>query len=140
MAIRAYLPSTCFVLAIDLANNNSLLWKVKVSEEISINLRIPLGQYPILMRDNEPRILFAITDGITPGTTRGGVCAIGNLSSHIPHFNADNSNFPIRISFLGAKHLVHHICLLFNLVFVVCLACTSPFITVFYMGKGSLHP
>ncbi|VVB62124.1 Uncharacterised protein [uncultured archaeon] len=81
MAIPIFLPSTCFVLAIDLANHNSLLWKVKVSKGISYNLRIPLGQYPILMRDNEPRILFAITDGMTPGTTRGGVCAIGNLSS-----------------------------------------------------------
>ncbi len=81
MAIPIFQLSTCFVLAIDLANNNSLLWKVKVSEGISVNLRIPLGQYPILMRDNEPRILFAITDGMTPGATRGGVCAIGKLSS-----------------------------------------------------------
>jgi len=67
-AIRL-LKSNCYIIAIDLANNNSLLWKLKIAEATFANLQIPLGQYPILMKNGEPRIVFA--------TTRGGVWALG---------------------------------------------------------------
>jgi len=67
-AVRLW-RSNCYVIAIDLADNNSLIWKLKIAEATFANLQIPLGQYPILMKNGEPRIVFA--------TTRGGVWALG---------------------------------------------------------------
>jgi outer membrane protein assembly factor BamB len=63
------LKSSSYVLAIDLTNNNALLWKVKISETSFVDLQISLGQYPILTQNGEPRIVFA--------TTSGGVWALG---------------------------------------------------------------
>jgi outer membrane protein assembly factor BamB len=67
-AIRLF-KSNSYIIAIDLVDNNSLLWKLKIAEATFANLQIPLGQYPVLMKNGEPRIVFA--------TTRGGVWALG---------------------------------------------------------------
>jgi len=67
-AVRLW-KSNSYIIAIDLVHNNSLLWKFKIAEATFANLQIPLGQYPILIKDGQPRIVFA--------TTRGGVWALG---------------------------------------------------------------
>jgi len=67
-AIRLFKSNT-YVIAIDLQQNNTLLWKLKIAEATFANLQIPLGQYPVLLKDGKPRIVFA--------TTRGGVWALG---------------------------------------------------------------
>jgi hypothetical protein len=64
------LKCSSYVIAVDLANDNSLLWKVKISEGGMFKLDFPFGQYPILMKNGQPRIVFA--------TVRGGAWAIGS--------------------------------------------------------------
>jgi len=58
-----------YVIAIDLASNNSILWKVKLFEGIPLFMDLAFGQYTILMKNNNPRIVF--------GSFRDGVWAIG---------------------------------------------------------------
>jgi hypothetical protein len=60
-----------YVLAIDLTDNNSLLWKVKISDGALRKLDFPFGQYPILIKDGESRIFFS--------TIQGGAWAIGKM-------------------------------------------------------------
>jgi len=50
--------SSCYVIAVDLANNNKLLWKVKIYEGSLATVDFPFGQYPVMMKNNEPRIVF----------------------------------------------------------------------------------
>ena len=64
------LRANSYVIAIDLAYNNSLLWKVKLFEGLPIALDLAFGQYTILIKNNEPRVVF--------GSFRDGVWAIGN--------------------------------------------------------------
>ena len=52
------LKSSCYVIAVDLSNNNNLLWKVKIFEGALTSVDFPFGQYPIIIKDNEPRIIF----------------------------------------------------------------------------------
>jgi len=61
-----------YVLAIDLAHNNSLLWKVKIFKGKLRSIDAALGEYVILMKNNEPRIVFA--------SFFDGVWAIGNAN------------------------------------------------------------
>lgn len=56
-----------WVIAINLSDNNSVLWKIKLPFLNPLNYAN--GQYTILMENNESRILF--------GTWLGGVMAIG---------------------------------------------------------------
>ena len=58
-----------YVIAIDLASNNSLLWKVKLFEGFPLYMDLAFGQYTILMKENNPRVNF--------GSFRDGVWAIG---------------------------------------------------------------
>jgi hypothetical protein len=60
-----------YVIAVDLANHNALLWKVKIAGGSIFSLDFPFGQYPIMMKNGEPRIVFA--------SVRGGAWAIGNF-------------------------------------------------------------
>jgi outer membrane protein assembly factor BamB len=64
--------SSSYVIAIDLAADNSLLWKVKISDGSLFSLDFPFGQYPVLMKNGEPRVVFS--------TIRDGVWAIGAAS------------------------------------------------------------
>jgi len=78
-------PSS-YVIAIDLANNNTLLWKVLISELATISLESCFGQFCILMNNGKPRILFV--------TLLGGVWAIGNkktLSISMPKSKTINT-------------------------------------------------
>ena len=59
------------VFAIDLENNNSLLWSVKISEGPFYTLDFPFGQFPVVRKDGESKIFFS--------TIRGGPWAIGEL-------------------------------------------------------------
>jgi hypothetical protein len=60
-----------YVCAIDLTKNNSLLWKVKVTEGTLVHLDFPFGQFPVVVKDNCSRIFFS--------TTHGGPWAIGEM-------------------------------------------------------------
>jgi outer membrane protein assembly factor BamB len=62
--------SNSYVIAIDLEANNSLLWKVKLFEGFFISFDIAFGQYTILIKENEPRVVF--------GSFRNGIWAIGS--------------------------------------------------------------
>jgi len=61
--------SSCYVIAVDLEDNNNLLWKVKISDGKIRSIDFPFGQYPVLLKNGEPRIVFT--------TVRGGAWAIG---------------------------------------------------------------
>jgi len=61
--------SSCYVIAVDLEDNNNLLWKVKISDGRIGSIDFPFGQYPVLLKNGEPRIVFT--------TVRGGAWAIG---------------------------------------------------------------
>jgi len=61
-----------YVIAIDLAHNNSLLWKVQIFKGKLRSIDAALGEYTILMKNNEPRIVFA--------TFFDGAWAIGNAN------------------------------------------------------------
>ena len=50
-----------------------ILWKVKISEGTILSLDFPFGQYPVLMKNGEPRLIFT--------TVGGGAWAIGGSSS-----------------------------------------------------------
>jgi outer membrane protein assembly factor BamB len=71
--------SSCYVIAVDLAHANTLLWKVKIYEGPLATVDFPFGQYPILMNHNKPRIIFT--------TVRHGAWAIG---SDAPNDDADS--------------------------------------------------
>ncbi|KYK23592.1 hypothetical protein AYK21_02345 [Thermoplasmatales archaeon SG8-52-2] len=62
--------SNSYVIAIDLQENNSLLWKVKLFEGFVFSFDLAFGQYTILIKDNNPRVVF--------GSFRNGIWAIGN--------------------------------------------------------------
>ena len=59
------------VIAIDLTNDNELLWSVKISEGPLYKLDYPFGQFPVVVNNNESKIFFS--------TIRGGPWAIGEL-------------------------------------------------------------
>ena len=67
------LKSSCYVIAVDLEDNNNLLWKVKISEGTILSLDFPFGQYPVLMENEKPRLVFT--------TVGGDAWAIGGSSS-----------------------------------------------------------
>jgi hypothetical protein len=75
-AIIRFFMFSSYVIAVDLADNNSLLWKVKISDGSLFSLDFPFGQYPILMKNGEPRIVFSSIRG-------GGAWAIG-VNSPLP--------------------------------------------------------
>jgi len=60
-----------YVIAIDLIDHNSLLWKVKVAEGALYSLDFPFGQFPVVVKENASRIFFS--------TIRGGPWAIGEM-------------------------------------------------------------
>jgi outer membrane protein assembly factor BamB len=62
--------SNSYVIAIDLQENNSLLWKVKLFEGFVFTFDLAFGQYTILIKDNNPRVVF--------GSFRNGIWAIGS--------------------------------------------------------------
>jgi hypothetical protein len=62
--------SNSYVIAIDLQANNSLLWKVKLFEGFIFSFDLAFGQYTILIKDNNPRVVF--------GSFRNGIWAIGS--------------------------------------------------------------
>lgn len=65
--------ASSYVIAIDLAANNSLLWKVKLFGGPLLSIDLAFGQYTILMKNEEPRVVF--------GSFRDGVWAIGAAGS-----------------------------------------------------------
>ena len=65
--------STSYVIAVDLAAENSLLWKVKIFEGNLFFRDLAFGQYTVLMNNNKPRIVF--------GSFYDGVWAIGATNS-----------------------------------------------------------
>jgi PKD repeat protein len=85
-----YLPFTSsWVVAINLSDDNSLLWKVQMDNIKSItHLNYPSGLYTILTENNESRVLF--------GTFLGGVMAIGRFPNckfeNVSHIPWDSSN------------------------------------------------
>ena len=62
-----------YVIAIDLAHNNSLLWKVQLFKGKLRSIDVAFGEYTILMKNGEPRVVF--------GSFFDGVWAIGTPSS-----------------------------------------------------------
>jgi hypothetical protein len=54
---------SAYVIAIDLTNNNSLLWKVKVASGNISMLDFPSGQFPVLIKENASRIVFSTLQG-----------------------------------------------------------------------------
>jgi len=62
-----------YVIAIDLTANNSLLWKVQVFKGKLRKLDVAFGEYVILMKNNEPRIIFT--------SFFDGIWAIGNVDA-----------------------------------------------------------
>jgi outer membrane protein assembly factor BamB len=62
--------SNSYVIAIDLQANNSLLWKVNLFEGLFFSFDLAFGQYTILIKDNNPRVVF--------GSFRNGIWAIGS--------------------------------------------------------------
>ena len=62
--------ASCYVIAVDLENQNTLLWKVKIFEGTLLSIDFPFGQYPVVIKDGEPRIVFT--------TVRNGAWAIGS--------------------------------------------------------------
>ncbi len=64
------ISASSYVLAIDLARNNSLLWKVKIYSGPLSSIDLAFGQYTILMKNGEPRLVF--------GSFGDGVWAIGS--------------------------------------------------------------
>jgi hypothetical protein len=62
--------SSAYVIAVDLSHQNNLLWKVKVYEGALASVDFPFGQYPIMIKDGEPRIVFT--------TMAHGAWAIGS--------------------------------------------------------------
>jgi len=69
--LRPFRSST-YVIAIDLASNNSLLWKVKIFEGNLLFIDLAFGQYTILMKNDEPRVVF--------GSFKDGAWAIGTAN------------------------------------------------------------
>ena len=69
------IKANSYVIAIDLAANNSLLWKVKLFSGRLLSIDLAFGQYTILMKNGEPRVVF--------GSFNDGVWAIGtpNIST-----------------------------------------------------------
>jgi outer membrane protein assembly factor BamB len=67
------LKVSSYVIGIDLAANNSLLWKVKLFEGFLPFLDLAFGQYTILVKNDEPRVVF--------GSFNDGVWAIGTAGS-----------------------------------------------------------
>ena len=65
--------ASSYIIAIDLAADNSLLWKVKLFEGPLRSMDLAFGEYTILMKNGEPRVLF--------GSFRDGVWAIGSAVS-----------------------------------------------------------
>ena len=74
-AVMSLIPSksSCYVIAVDLEDDNNLLWKVKISEGPVVSLDFPFGQYPVIMKNGKPRLVFT--------TVGGGAWAIGGTSS-----------------------------------------------------------
>ena len=70
-ANHQWLKEGKWVIAIDLSDNNKLLWKIPINSLFHLNYAN--GDYTILTENNQSRILF--------GTWLGGVMAIGSLSS-----------------------------------------------------------
>lgn len=68
------LRASSYTIAIDLAANNSLLWKVKLFQGNLLSIDLSFGQYTILMENDEPRVVF--------GSFRDGVWAIGTEGSN----------------------------------------------------------
>ena len=62
-----------WVVAINLSDNNSVLWKVPLNATLLSNLNYANGDYTILTENNQSRVLF--------GTWLGGVMAIGSRSN-----------------------------------------------------------
>jgi outer membrane protein assembly factor BamB len=60
-----------WVVAIDLANHNSVLWNFSIVSQIRL-CNYANGQYTILVQNNEPRVLFA--------TWTGGIYAVGSTT------------------------------------------------------------
>jgi outer membrane protein assembly factor BamB len=67
------IQSSCYVIAVDLEDDNNLLWKVKISEGAIASLDFPFGQYPVLIKNGKSRLVFT--------TVRGGAWAIGHTNS-----------------------------------------------------------
>lgn len=65
--------ASSYVIAIDLAADNSLLWKVKLFEGPLRSINLAIGEYTILMKNGKPRVVF--------GSFSDGVWAIGSAVS-----------------------------------------------------------
>lgn len=72
---RAWIPGK-WVVAIDVVNNNEVLWKIRL-DSVLAHSNYANGQYTILRNDGESRILF--------GTWLGGVMAIGTVDQYPPN-------------------------------------------------------
>jgi len=64
------IKASTYVIAIDLAANNLLLWKIRLFSGTLPSIDLAFGEYTILMKNGEPRIVF--------GSFGDGVWAIGN--------------------------------------------------------------
>jgi len=67
------IKTSSYTIAIDLAHSNSLLWKVKIPNRDTYPLDFSFGQYPVLIKNGEPRLIFS--------SVSGGVWAIGTNST-----------------------------------------------------------
>ena len=67
------LRSSSYIIAIDLAKNNSLMWKVELFKGPLITFDVVIGQYTVLIKNDMPRVVF--------GSFFDGVWAIGSKNS-----------------------------------------------------------
>jgi len=57
--------ASSYIVAIDLENNNSLLWKIKLYQGPLWKINLGFGEYIVLMKYKEPRVLFgSFSDGV----------------------------------------------------------------------------
>ena len=83
--------SSCYIIAVDLSNNNELIWKTKIYEGGLASVDFPFGQYPIMMKNGEPRIVFT--------TVRHGAWAIGSGESDEESVSRDTNSVRSQIRF-----------------------------------------
>jgi hypothetical protein len=54
-------PGRSFAVAVDLATQ-SLLWKVLISEQSDVRRGSTSGQFPVVVRNGSPRVVFSTWD------------------------------------------------------------------------------
>jgi len=93
--------SSCYVIAVDLSDNNKLLWKVKIYEGPLVSVDFPFGQYPIMMKNGDPRIVFT--------TVRHGAWAIGSGESDDDPVSRETNSVKSQIRFPRLHDLFYRV-------------------------------